>query len=103
MHVCFCFLGRKGAAIRQDLADYEDIALRAGGAIVLGLDRRIHRQQAKTITYRILSNFVSKFCFRLTRGFCGDRGALSKLANWLATVLNLRYGIALEPVCEFGS
>ena len=26
------------------------------------------------MTYRILSNFVSKFGFRWTRGFCGDRG-----------------------------
>ena len=34
----------------------------------------IHGQQAKTMTYRILSNFVSKSCFRWTRGFCGDRG-----------------------------
>ena len=36
----------------------------------------IHGQQAKTITYRILSNFVSKFRFRWTRGFSlglGDR------------------------------
>ena len=34
----------------------------------------IHGQQTKTMTYRILSNFVSNFCFRWTRGFCGDRG-----------------------------
>ena len=34
----------------------------------------IHGQQAKTTTYRNLSNFVSKFCFFWTRGLCGDRG-----------------------------
>ena len=34
----------------------------------------IHGQQAKTMTYRILSNFVSKFCFCWIRGFSGDRG-----------------------------
>ena len=34
----------------------------------------IHGQQAKTMTYRILSNFVSTFPFRGTRGLCGDRG-----------------------------
>ena len=34
----------------------------------------IHGQQAKTIIYRILYNFVSKFCFLWTRGLCGDRG-----------------------------
>jgi hypothetical protein len=34
----------------------------------------IHGQQAKTMTYLILSNFVSKFCFCRTRGFCGNRG-----------------------------
>ena len=36
----------------------------------------IHGQQAKTMAYRILSNFVSKFRFLWTRGFradCGDR------------------------------
>ncbi len=36
----------------------------------------IHGQQAKTMIYRILSNFVSKFRFRWTRGFdvgCGRR------------------------------
>jgi hypothetical protein len=85
------------------LADYEGIALRAGGAIVLGLDRRIHRKLLKTMTYRILSNFVSKFRFCWTRGFVADRRTLSKLANWLATVLNLRHRIEFELVREFGS
>ncbi len=36
----------------------------------------IHGQQAKTMAYRILSNFVSKFYLRRTRGFSlglGDR------------------------------
>ena len=36
----------------------------------------IHGQQAKTMIYQILSNFVSKFRFRWTRGFSvksGDR------------------------------
>ena len=55
------------------------------------------------MTYRILSNFVSKFRFLGTRGFSADLGTLSKLVNWLATVLNLRYGIAFELVRERGS